>query len=109
MGQAVTSPYCPSLDESSLILFSFFNKGIKKHPVKKKRSSGRFRQISDTWRVLIKLNRAEAAIWKEAIFPRKREENPSFSSGTEEQNNSTWPSALRKLIYKGHFMSCCLT
>lgn len=40
MGRAVLSPYCPSLDESSLILFSFFYKGIKKRPVKKKRSSG---------------------------------------------------------------------
>lgn len=40
MGPAVTSPYCPSLDESSLILFLFFNKGITKRPEKKKRSSG---------------------------------------------------------------------
>lgn len=39
MGQAIMAPYYLSLDESSLILFSFFNNGIKKCPEKKKRSS----------------------------------------------------------------------
>lgn len=78
-------------------------------PRKEKKIVSRLCLSSTTSHVLVAINRTEEdSTWTEVISPRKIEENLLPLEQKDERIQHGF-LALKKLIYKGHFMPCSLT